>query len=199
MPSGASSAAQRDADVVALLERREHERAFALLLERYEGKIYRLCCALLRDPTLAEDVAQEALLRVWKALGRYDRRASLSTWIYTIARNRCLTALQQRRELASLSDPDIEAQAHAQAAQSEAPPADHLALLREMVETLPERYRRAVTLFYYEERSVAEVAEMLAMPEGTVKTLLFRARALLAEQLEQRGLADASLWLETGT
>jgi RNA polymerase sigma-70 factor, ECF subfamily len=198
MPSGPSSAAQRDADVVALLERREHDRAFELLLERYQGKIYRLCCTLLRDPTLAEDVAQEALLRVWKALERYDRRASLSTWIYTIARNRCLTALQQRRELASLSEPEIEAQANAEAAQSE-PPTDHLALLRELVGTLPERYRRAVTLFYYEERSVAEVAEMLATPEGTVKTLLFRARALLAEQLEQRGLADAGLWLETGT
>jgi RNA polymerase sigma-70 factor (ECF subfamily) len=134
-------------------------------------------------------------VRVWKALAGYDQRASLSTWIYTITRNRCLTALQRRRELASMSDAAIEAQVHALAAASE--PDDRLALLRELVDALPERERRVVTLYYYEDRSVSEVASMLGSPEGTVKTVLFRARAALLEQLRRRGLADAALWLKS--
>jgi RNA polymerase sigma-70 factor (ECF subfamily) len=64
------------------------------------------------------------------------------------------------------------------------------------VDLLPERYRRTLTLFYYEDRSVSEVARMLGMPEGTVKTNLSRARAALAEQLRRRGLSDPSQWLE---
>jgi hypothetical protein len=73
---------------------------------------------------------------------------------------------------------------------------DRVQLLRELVDTLPERYRRTLTLFYYEERSVPEVAAMLGLPEGTVKTNLFRARGLLLGSLEQLGLADANLWRE---
>jgi len=67
--------------------------------------VYRLCCALLRDRTQAEDAAQDSLIRVWKALERYDRRASLSSWIYAIARNRCLTALDRKRMLDSWQEP----------------------------------------------------------------------------------------------
>jgi RNA polymerase sigma factor (sigma-70 family) len=70
--------------------------------------------------------------------------------------------------------------------------------LRELVDLLPERYRRTLLLFYYEDRSVSEVASMLSMPEGTVKTSLFRARAALAEQLRRRGLDDPRHWLEAG-
>jgi RNA polymerase sigma-70 factor (ECF subfamily) len=76
-------------------------------------------------------------------------------------------------------------------------PLEGSALLRELVDGLPERYRRTLTLFYYHDRSVSEVARMLAMPEGTVKTNLSRARAALAEQLRRRGLSDPRHWLET--
>jgi RNA polymerase sigma-70 factor, ECF subfamily len=187
-----------DRDIVALLQSGAVEPAFQLTLERYQAKVYRLCCALLRDPSAAEDAAQESLVRIWKAIGGYDGRASLSTWIYTITRNRCLTAIERRRELASLSDEAVaaeaEAQAHTLGAADE--PQQGSELLRELVDGLPERYRRTLTLFYYEERSVSEVARMLAMPEGTVKTHLSRARAALAEQLRRRGLSDPSHWLE---
>ena len=166
------------------------------LVDRYEHKVYRLCCSLLRDPDQAEDAAQESLVRVWKALPKYDQRASLSTWIYTITRNRCLTAIERRRELDSLSDPAVEHEAEAAQAVGPAAEQDHLAVLRELVDALPERFRRALILFYYEERSVAEVAQMLGLPEGTVKTNLHRARAALAEQLRGLGLADPEFWLE---
>ena len=186
----------RDQDIVELLRGGAFEAAFERLADRYERKVYRLCCSLLRDPDQAEDAAQESLVRVWKALAKYDQRASLSTWIYTITRNRCLTAIERRRELDSLSDPGVEYEA--EAAQAVGPDAeqDHLAVLRELVDALPERFRRVLTLFYYEERSVAEVAQMLGLPEGTVKTNLHRARAALGERLRVLGLGDPQFWLE---
>ncbi len=190
----AAAPATGDEEIHALLRGGAHEQAFALVLARYEPRVFRLCCALLRDRSQAQDVAQESWVRIWKALPGYDGRASLGTWIYAITRNRCLTALGRRRPFAPLED------AHAEPQSCEAQePDDTRALLRGLVDGLPERYRRAVTLFYYEDRSVAEVAEMLAMPQGTVKTLLFRARALLAEQLERRGLYDSQAWLGAGS
>jgi RNA polymerase sigma-70 factor, ECF subfamily len=182
-----------DNDILVLLQGCELEHAFALLFERYEGKVYRLCCSMLRDATQAEDAAQESWVRVSTALASYDRRASLSTWIYAITRNRCLTAIERRRYLVSMSTADIEAEITALEV-GQVDPEDLSALLREFVEFLPERYRRVLTLFYYEDRSVSEVAKMLAMPEGTVKTLLNRARAALGEQLRRRGLDDPSAW-----
>jgi len=201
MQSAPADAAAQDRDIVALLQGGAPEAAFQRTLARYQDKVYRLCCTLLRDPTAAEDAAQESLVRIWKAMGSYDGRASLSTWIYTITRNRCLTAIARRRELASLSDAAIEAEAEAQVQELDAggsEPQDMSATLRELVDGLPERYRRTLLLFYYEDRSVSEVASMLGMPEGTVKTSLFRARAALAEQLRRRGLDDPRHWLETG-
>lgn len=189
-------AGPRDQDIVELLRGGALEAAFERLADRYERKVYRLCCSLLRDPDQAEDAAQESLVRVWKALSKYDQRASLSTWIYTITRNRCLTAIERRRDLDSLSDPAVEHEAEAAQAIGPETEQDHLAVLRELVEALPERFRRVLTLFYYQERSVAEVAQMLGLPEGTVKTNLHRARAALGERLRVLGLADPEFWLE---
>jgi RNA polymerase sigma-70 factor (ECF subfamily) len=188
-----------DGRILALLGAGDAGRAFDCVLEHYESKVFRLCRAILRNPGEAEDTAQESLIRIWKALPRFDGRAALSTWIYTITRNRCLTAIERRRDLHSLSDTAIELEADAASAVVEKDSDDPLALLRELVEALPERYRRVLLLFYYEERSVAEVAALLGTPEGTVKTNLHRARALLREQLELHGLNDLSMWLETGT
>jgi RNA polymerase sigma-70 factor (ECF subfamily) len=200
-PAPADAAAQ-DRDVVELLQGGALEAAFQLTLARYQDKVYRLCCTLLRDPTAAEDAAQESLVRIWKAIGSFDGRASLSTWIYAITRNRCLTAIARRRELASMSDAAIEAEAEITAAEqlpagAEADTDDASATLRELIALLPERYRRTLMLFYYEDRSVSEVAGMLGMPEGTVKTNLYRARAALTEQLRRRGLDDPRHWLES--
>ena len=190
------TAGQRDQDIVELLRGGAAEAAFRLLVGRYEHKVYRLCCAMLRDPDQAQDAAQESLLRVWKSLSKYDQRASLSTWIYAITRNRCLTAIERRRELESLSDEAVEHEVEAAAGIAPDSEQDHLVVLRELVEALPERYRRALTLYYYEERSVEEVATMLGLPEGTIKTNLHRARALLLERVRSLGLGDPGFWLE---
>lgn len=189
-------AAERDQDIVELLAGGKREAAFAMLVERYENKVFRLCCSMLGVAADAEDAAQESLVRVWRALAGFDGRASLSTWIYTIARNRCLSALERRREHGSLSDVEVELETDAQHHAAAPETRDHLELLRELVDALPQRYRSTLTLFYYEDRSVSEVAQMLGVPEGTVKTNLFRARALVLEQLKKLGLDRTELWLE---
>jgi RNA polymerase sigma-70 factor (ECF subfamily) len=187
-----------DSQVLELLHEGRNEAAFECLIENYERSVYRLCYAILKDAAQAEDAAQESLIRVWKALPRFDGRAALSTWIHAIARNRCLTALSRRRHHLSLSEPDVAA-----AAEAALPtPDDHdtpLDQLRGLVDALPERYRRPLTLFYYDDRSVTEVATQLGVPEGTVKTNLFRARAALCAQLAQLGIKDVSQWLEQKT
>lgn len=196
MPTASADAASRDSDIAELLRAGHRERAFAELVQRYEGKIFRLCHTLLRERTQAQDAAQESLVRIWKSLDSYDGRASLSSWIYAITRNRCLTAIERERSTESLSDSELAGRIEEIPASEPEPADEHGELLRELVELLPERLRRVLVLYYFEERSTSEVATMLGCPEGTVKTHLFRARAALAEQLQRRGLADPQLWLE---
>ena len=194
----ASEASLRDADVLALLACGDTHRAFELLVPRYEHKVYRLCFTLLREPAAAHDAAQDCLLRAWRALPRYEpAKAALSTWLYAIARNRCLTLLAARHgHTQSLSQPEVEAEANLIAAPvASGPGSDATETVRQLVDALPETPRRCVTLFYYEERSVAEVAGMLGLPEGTVKTHLHRGRAALLKALQALGLADPQLWL----
>jgi RNA polymerase sigma-70 factor (ECF subfamily) len=193
MDPAAARSAPEDRRIVELLGAGEREQAFALLLQRYDGRVYRLCCALLRDPTQAQDAAQESLVRIWKALGRFDGRAALSTWIYAITRNRCLTALSQRRAAGAPDAPEIQL---AEGSGGELEAQDQAALLRALVARLPERFERVLVLYYYEDRSVSEVARMLAIPVGTVKTTLFRARAALMELLRRSGLDRMEFWLE---
>jgi|SRR5665213_1094382 len=195
MQSAVHDAVTRDSDIAELLRAGHRDRAFDVLLQRYEGKIYRLCCAMLRNRIQAEDAAQESFVRIWKALDRYDGRASFSSWMYAITRNRCLTALERRRS-DSLNEGASETDVAMLAAPDDAFSTDRSEQLRELVELLPERLRRVLLLYYFQERSTSEVALMLGCPEGTVKTQLFRARAALVEHLKRRGLDDPGIWLE---
>lgn len=191
------TAAERDHDIVALLGAGAAEAGFTLLAERYAPKVHRLCLALLREPARAEDAAQDSLLRAWRALGSYRPAAgALSTWLYAITRNRCLTLLGRAEPLAaSLTDEAVEAEAMALAAPAADDVADGQALLRRLVDELPEPQRLALTLYYHEGRAVAEAAALLGLPEATLKTHLHRGRARLRARLQALGLADPALWL----
>jgi RNA polymerase sigma-70 factor (ECF subfamily) len=194
-----SEAALRDRDITELLEGGRLDRAFEMLVERYEGKVFRLCSGLLQDPAAAQDAAQESLIRVWRALPRYDgRAAALSTWIYAITRNRCLTALQQRLDQLqrnpSLDDEAVLEQVQVLATR-DSDRTDASALAR-LIEELPVDMRQVLKLFYFEDRAVAEVALMLGLSRASVKTRLFRARARLLDTLQAAGLGDASQWLQ---
>jgi RNA polymerase sigma-70 factor (ECF subfamily) len=167
-----------DAEVRRLLAEGRHDRAFERLLATYRGRVYRLALGFVREPADAEDLAQEAFVRLWRALPLYDGRAAFSTWLYVIARNACLNEVRRRglRPTTPLAE-----DAEPVAGTSWAPPIDRRLDCETLVEALPEPQRLIVRLFYLEERSYEQVAAMLDMPINTVRSHLHRARKRLAE------------------
>ncbi|HEX4122436.1 MAG TPA: RNA polymerase sigma factor [Verrucomicrobiae bacterium] len=166
-----------DHDILALLNARQFGEAFAPLVERYKDKVFRLAYSIMHNETQAEDVTQDALVKIWKGLPGYHGGASLSTWIYVITRNTCLTELKRRdrHPTVSLQEPEMEGAwiPELQTSDSERGSAMDVETL---LAKLPENYRQVITLFYLEQKAYEETAAMLGIPLGTVKTLLFRAR-----------------------
>jgi RNA polymerase sigma-70 factor (ECF subfamily) len=198
MTSGApvpSAAMERDADLVVALRAGDRHAVLEGLMNRYRQKVMHLAVSIVRDPALAEDLSQTTFVKVWQALPKFDGRAALSTWLYTIARNTCLTAVARERRVVPLEDFSEAADddgdpmlfgreaAGAETAGQAAAEYD----VSKLLDKLPEPYRRVVVLFYLEDRSCEEVGELLSMPTGTVKALLHRGRkklAALAGELE---------------
>jgi RNA polymerase sigma-70 factor (ECF subfamily) len=179
---------ERDADLVAALRRGDRRVVLEGLMDRYRQKVMHLAVSIVRDPILAEDLAQTTFVKVWQALPKFDGRAAISTWLYTIARNTCLSAITRERRMvpladfAEVADDDGDpmlfgtSQAGAETAGQAAAEYD----VAKLLEQLPEPYRRVVVLFYLEDRTCEEVGELLSMPTGTVKALLHRGRKRLA-------------------
>jgi RNA polymerase sigma-70 factor (ECF subfamily) len=168
-----------DEEIRAHLERQQWTEAFDLVLRQYQTKVFRLAFSILGNQEQAQDAAQEVFIRVWRALPAYRAEASVSTWVYSIARNACLTALKTAgaRRTLSLEDPGTRAAAENC---SGSPGRPHAPDLRRLVGELPENQRQVVILFYMEEKSYEEVSRLLGIPLGTVKTHLHRARKELA-------------------
>lgn len=168
-----------DQDVRDLLDRRRYPQALERLLNLYGTKVYRMALMFLKDPGRAEEVAQDVFLKLWNVLPAYDGRASPGTWLYTIARNTCLTAARSEAYRTAVS---IDA--------SNEPSAPATVLkdveLAQCLDRLPDIQREVITLFYLQEKSVQDVALMLNLPEGTVKSHLHRARKALAALLGEQ-------------
>jgi RNA polymerase sigma-70 factor (ECF subfamily) len=132
---------------------------------------------MLNDAGRAEEVTQDIFLKLWQALPAYDGRAAPSTWLYAIARNTCLSVLRAEsyRKVSSL----------AQVAEPSVSGSGPLRLeLEQCLSKLPEMQREVITLFYLEEKSIEDVAQILDLPEGTVKSHLHRARRALGEIMD---------------
>ncbi|HWI55588.1 MAG TPA: RNA polymerase sigma factor [Bacillota bacterium] len=177
-----------DEDIRQRLQTGQYQEAFERLVARYSAKVFHLAFSMLRNETQAEDMAQDILVKIWKGLPGYHGGASLSTWIYAIARNTCLTELKKRaaRPTVSLQEPDLEDALEALPALQSAAPEGGLELdVHHLLDQLPEKYRQVITLFYLEQKSYEEVSALLALPLGTVKTFLYRAKKELIK-LSQR-------------
>ena len=171
-----------DEDIRSQLDAGRHREAFELLLPRYQHKVFRLAYSMLGEEASAEEMAQDVFLQIWKVLPSYRGDASLSTWIYVITRNRCLTRRKKIRErlAESIEEPGVRAAVEANLVERPDRTTDSILLLAR----LPPPYRQALTLFYLEEKSYEEVAAMMDLPIGTVRTYLHRARKQLAKSLE---------------
>jgi RNA polymerase sigma-70 factor (ECF subfamily) len=154
--------------------------AFELLVARHADRVHALALRLVRNSSDAEEVAQDAFVRAWRALPRFRGEAAFATWLHRIV-VRCafdrLAILRGRREREA--DLDL-ALAAATTSTDPARLADHRQLER-LVAELPDMQRAAVTLYYLEDRSVQDVAFALDLNVNTVKTHLSRARAALRE------------------
>jgi RNA polymerase sigma-70 factor (ECF subfamily) len=183
-----SAAMERDADLLAALRAGDRHTVLEGLMDRYRQKVMHLAVSIVRDPVLAEDMSQTIFVKVWQALPKFVGRAALSTWLYTIARNTCLTAIQRERRLVPLEDfqepADDDGDPLLFGREAAGPETSGQAAaeydVSKLLEQLPEPYRRVVVLFYLEDRSCEEVGELLSMPTGTVKALLHRGRKKLA-------------------
>jgi RNA polymerase sigma-70 factor, ECF subfamily len=173
-----------DEEIRAHLDKERWTEAFELVVRQYQTKVFHLAFSMHGNREQAEDTAQEVFIRVWRALPAYRGASSVSTWIYSIARNTCLTALKSAgaRRTMSLEDPGTRAAAERRADPHDRDSAErrHAPDLRQLVGDLPEKQRQVVALFYLEEKSYEEVSRVLGIPLGTVKTHLHRARKELA-------------------
>ncbi len=176
--------ARTDSEIQSLLGAGRVEEAFEAIVYTYQHRIYRLALAMTGDPGLAEDAAQETLLRLWRHMASFRGDSQLGTWIYSVCRNRCLTLIERRAN--RREDP---ADALTARAAPSPPPSDYSDLLAAL-QALDAPQREAVTLFYLEEQSYEDVSRHMGVPLGTVKTWLHRARKALAGWFEDRGIVE---------
>ncbi len=162
--------------------------AFAEIVYTFQDAVYNLCYRLLGERTEAEDAAQEAFLKAYSNLRRYDPERAFKTWLLTIASNHCIDRLRKRRMTQVSIDEPI--QATLSLASSDPLPeqaalsSERSRLIQAILNELPDDYRAAVTLRYWYDYSYAEIAEILQTTESAIKSRLFRARQMLAEKLD---------------
>jgi RNA polymerase sigma-70 factor (ECF subfamily) len=167
--------------------------AYGELVTRYADFVYTIAVRIVGESD-ADDVAQEAFIRAHAALSGFRGDSKFSSWLYRIALNRSLTHLKRRGRRPEPVDLGPGADGLAAVLPDGGPSPERLVLddefrrrVRRAVAALPPRYRAAVTLFYLEEKDYTEVAGVLGIPMGTLKTHLHRARAMLREALAQDG------------
>lgn len=166
------------------VQTRDDESAFALLVRRWERPIQRLCVRMTGDAHRAEDVAQEAFVRVFAGRKDYRPEGRFSTWLWRIALNLCYDELRrrQRREESSLDGGGGEPIAVLENFVAPEAAPDRLLVERERGELvrralmrMPEAYRTVLVLRHYEDLKFREIAEVLDVPEGTVKSRMAEA------------------------
>ncbi len=151
------------------------ESAFCALIRAHEPTLYRAAWAILSDSSDACDAVQEAIFRAWRALPSLHDPAFFKTWFTRIAINECKMLLRHRKRVAPMPDTDLPAPLH---------PIDESLDVRRALQSLPDKYRAPVVLYYYEDFSVDQIAHALALPQGTVKSRLYLARQQLKTLLE---------------
>jgi RNA polymerase sigma-70 factor (ECF subfamily) len=161
--------------------------AFAQLVRQQQSYVFNLALSLLGEVEEAQDLAQDALLRVWQRLPSFRGEARFTTWLYRLVVNLGLNRLARMRRLPLplvLDDHSLHNTSRLAADPQEIHDGVELqeAIWRE-VDALPDKYRLVITLYYQQEQSYDEIAEILQLPLNTVKTHLARARHILASRL----------------
>jgi len=175
-----------DQDLVKKINRGETRR-FGELIDRYQRLVVHIVLRMTNDQQTTEDLAQEVFIKVYDSLAGFRFDSKLSTWIGRIAYNTCINYLRKEkpvsleelpggkdegRWLVSPDRPDEYTELN-----------DQSRYIMELINQLPAVYRAILTMFHLQEMSYREIAEVVDMPEGTIKSYLFRARKILREHL----------------
>ena len=159
--------------------------AFTFLVSRYQKLVVHITGRLIQRQDEMEDVCQEVFLKVYQNLGKYRNECKLSTWIATIAYNTSINYLRKFKKGDEVNPDDSAALRNLSDYNSvDYEKTDLHRYIREQIENLPVQYRTVLTLYHLEEFSYQEIEQITGMPEGTVKSYLFRAKALLKEKLK---------------
>jgi RNA polymerase sigma-70 factor, ECF subfamily len=162
--------------------------AFALLAQRHQRRVFNLSLGMLQDEEDASEATQEAFLAAWQGLPSFRGEACFATWLYRIAYHCCLRQIERCKRERALQAV-MEAEQGLEGMYKEKQVDDFLelrdrqAIVREQIEKLPAKYRMVLILRHLHEKTYEEMADILSMPVGTIKTHLYRARNLLKERL----------------
>lgn len=190
-----------DADAVARARNGDHE-AFRVLVERYQGRAYRLATRILGDPDQARDAVQDGFLKAYGSLDRFEGRSGFYTWLYRLIFNQCIDMKRRDRsgrtvewddEVAREASPGLPA---ADALHGRGEPARELErgevreALTRAIEALPDDARRTLLLREVDGLSYEEIATSLGIPKGTVMSRLHHARRRVREMLVEAGAVE---------
>lgn len=164
-------------------------KALEKLFARNQTRVFRYLARVVRNDAQAEELLNEVFLGVWQGAQRYEGRSEPSTWLLSIAHNKAVSALRKKREVSGYDD-DMAAAIEDDADSPEvtSQKLDKAAQIRAAMQGLSVEHREVLDLVYYQEQSVSEAAEILGIPEATVKTRMFYARKKLSELLKARGV-----------
>jgi RNA polymerase sigma-70 factor (ECF subfamily) len=172
------------------------ERSFELLLRKYRTPVINFLYRMVRDSAIAEDLAQEVFLRVYRARQEYAPSAKFTTWMFRIAANLALNALRDNRyrqleisldqpvETNESEQPALEVADRTPSAEQQLVARTRTEMIRNAIIVLPEKQRAAVLLHKYQELDYGEIAKILGCSESALKSLLFRAYETLRVQLQ---------------
>jgi RNA polymerase sigma-70 factor, ECF subfamily len=161
-------------------------QTFAELVERHQGSVFNLTYRMLGEAREAEDAAQEAFLRAYQHIDRYDPERSFKTWLLSITSNYCIDRIRKRRFTSLSLDEPLAPHPSLNSKDGEPEEAalgrERDAAVHAMLNQLAPDYRAAVILRYWYDMSYVEIADMLDTTESAIKSRLFRARQMLAEE-----------------
>ncbi len=188
LPDVISSQSDQDDTQLVIASQQGDQEAFASLVQRHQRLVFNMALRMLQDYEEASEITQEAFLAAWMGLPSFRGEARFATWLYRIAYNCALKQLE-RRKRERLLLVAIEAEQILEDVNKQKQAEDILelrarqAIIREQLEKLPTKYRIVLTLRHIQEMTYEEMADILTLPIGTIKTHLFRARHLLKERL----------------
>ena len=166
------------------------KRAMKVLFERHNVQVYRFVARLTGEASLAEDIVSEVFLDVWRQADAFEAKSQVSTWLLAIARNKARAA--RRRLPPAQLDDDMAATIvdRGDDPESAALRSNRSAIIGKCLAELSPAHREIIDLVYYHEKSVKETAQIVGIPDGTVKTRMFYARRRMAELLMKAGAYD---------